>query len=156
MGLLSNLRAGRDWGYAYSQIAWAAWMTPAKRDWRRKIETRASSLAGGLFFRHPIRPATASKPLTLALLMPPGFPPWSRCPRWSKCFQVIGSQRRLLQGAWRSLYLFLFGLLVSVLSSRFTQGFERLIMKKCALPACIIERLSQHETNKTLRLHRTQ
>ena len=63
MGLLSNLRAGRDWGYAYSQIAWAAWMTPAKRDWRRKIETRASSLAGGLFFRHPIRPATASKPL---------------------------------------------------------------------------------------------
>ena len=36
---------------------------PAKRDWRRKIETRASSLAGGLFFRRPTRPATASKPL---------------------------------------------------------------------------------------------
>ena len=34
----------------------------AKRDWRRKIKTRASSLAGGLFFRRPIRPATASKP----------------------------------------------------------------------------------------------
>jgi hypothetical protein len=38
-------------------------MTPAKRDWRKKIETRASSLAGGLFFRRPIRLATASKPL---------------------------------------------------------------------------------------------
>jgi hypothetical protein len=36
---------------------------PAKWDWQRKIETRASSLAEGLFFRRPIRPATASKPL---------------------------------------------------------------------------------------------
>jgi hypothetical protein len=36
---------------------------PAKRDWRRKIETRASSLAGGLLFLRPIRPASASKPL---------------------------------------------------------------------------------------------
>ena len=35
---------------------------PAKRDWRRKIKTRASSLAGGLLFLRPIRPATASKP----------------------------------------------------------------------------------------------
>ena len=36
---------------------------PAKWDWRGKIETRASPLAGGLFFRRPIRPATAYKPL---------------------------------------------------------------------------------------------
>ena len=34
---------------------------PAKWDWWRKIETRASSLAGGLLFLRPIRPATASK-----------------------------------------------------------------------------------------------
>jgi len=34
---------------------------PAKRDWRGKIETRASSLAGGLFFRRLGRQATASK-----------------------------------------------------------------------------------------------
>jgi hypothetical protein len=34
---------------------------PAKWDWRRKIETCASSLAGGLLFLRPIRPATASK-----------------------------------------------------------------------------------------------
>ena len=58
---------------------------PAKRDWRGKIETRASSLAGGLFFRRPIRPATASKPLfirahpcpltqSLALFRPSGQP----------------------------------------------------------------------------------
>ncbi len=36
---------------------------PAKRDWRGKLKTRASSLAGSLFFRRPSRPATASKPL---------------------------------------------------------------------------------------------
>jgi hypothetical protein len=36
---------------------------PAKWDRRGKIETRASSLAGGLFFRRLSRPATASTPL---------------------------------------------------------------------------------------------
>jgi len=61
---------------------------PAKRGWRRKIETRESSLAGGLLFLRHIRPATASKPLFIR-----EYP----CPPWSKCFQVIRSQRRPLQ-----------------------------------------------------------
>ena len=48
---------------------------PAKWDWRRKIETRASSLAGGLLCLRPIRPATASKPS----LSVPICNPWFKC-----------------------------------------------------------------------------
>lgn len=47
---------------------------PAKWDWQRKIETRASSFAGGLFFRHLIRPATASKPLFIRAIRGSYFP----------------------------------------------------------------------------------
>jgi hypothetical protein len=42
-------------GCAYLQIAWMAWIIPEKLDWRRKIETHASSLAGGLLSIGPIR-----------------------------------------------------------------------------------------------------
>jgi hypothetical protein len=61
---------------------------PAKRDWRGKIETRASSLAGGLLFLRPIRPATASKPLFICAH--PSHP-------WSNFFWFIGSHRQPLQ-----------------------------------------------------------
>ena len=49
---------------------------PAKRDWRRKIETCASSLAGGLLFLRPIRPATASTPLFIRAHL---GNPWFKC-----------------------------------------------------------------------------
>jgi hypothetical protein len=61
---------------------------PAKLDWRGKIETRASSLAGGLLFLRLIRLATASK--SLFICAHPSHP-------WSKCFWVIGSHRQPLQ-----------------------------------------------------------
>lgn len=48
----------------------------AKWDWRRKIETRASSLAGGLLFVRPIRPATASEPLFIRAHL---GNPWFKC-----------------------------------------------------------------------------
>jgi hypothetical protein len=75
---------------------------PAKRDWRGKIETRASSLAGGLFFRRPIRPATASKPLFIRahpchpwLLSSPTA---QRPPPLLNCKQFTLRARRVLRG----------------------------------------------------------
>ena len=41
-----------------------AWMIPQKPDCQRQIETCASFFVGG-FFRHPIRPATASNLLLI-------------------------------------------------------------------------------------------
>lgn len=64
---------------------------PAKWNWWRKIVTRASSLAGGLFVRRPIRPATASKPLFIR-----AYPchPWFIFPSKRAAPVRVGSHRR--------------------------------------------------------------
>ena len=83
MGLLATLVQGQL-GSAYSQIAWAAWMT-REAGLAEKNRNSTSSLAGGLFFLRPSRPAIASKLLFIC-----AHP-------WSKCFWVIGSYRQPLQ-----------------------------------------------------------
>ena len=84
---------------------------PAKWDWWRKIETRASSLAGGLLLLRPIRPATASKLLfiradlchltqSLPLFRPSGQP-WvalSRIRPDARLWFIFPSNRTALMG----------------------------------------------------------
>ena len=54
---------------------------------------------------------------------------------------------------WRNVGYLHSLVLTSILSGRFTERINSLAFKKSALPAGVIERLSENKRNKTLRLH---